>query len=363
MTQEILQSVGVTASRYRTHGSESMNNKVQSSYVGSSLYDSVIHLIEFLIVQLKDVFRSYLGIGPYQLKSEKKRITMSQLEKMLVNFPEKDAIMNGIDASELPEEVEYTPCSFVELVKDCLPEGLVHEFTQTAMEALRSNSVKKVDFGQEMISYSVLIDHSIHTVNVEKWKDGEVLVASCNNYKYKKTCACCFAVALKEERPELISNRFKNADKYSLKNLITPNKHNKKPGRKTLKKRRSRARNMLATKSQSYKKGVTLEDKAKEANMLRKKRRASRNKDESKKQKGTVSNDSTHESDSSEFSNETLNQNEEENQKCIVCDSGGTIVLCDSCNTGYHPRCHKPRFKVSQIPEGAWYCSKCKSKK
>jgi hypothetical protein len=133
---------------------------------------------------------------------------------MLANFPERDAIMNGIDVSELPAEVEYTPYSFVELVNGCLPEGLVHEFTQTAMEALRSNNIKKVNFSQEMISYSVLIDQSIHTVNIEKWKDVEVLVASCNNYKYKKTCACCFAAALKEERSELISNRFKDADKY-----------------------------------------------------------------------------------------------------------------------------------------------------
>jgi hypothetical protein len=103
MTQKLLQSVGVASSRYRTHGSESMNNKVQSSYAGSSLYDSIKHLVEFLIVQLKDVFRSYLGIGPYQLKPEKKRITMSQSEKLLDNFPEKDAIINGIDVSELPE--------------------------------------------------------------------------------------------------------------------------------------------------------------------------------------------------------------------------------------------------------------------
>ncbi len=82
-----------------------------------------------------------------------------------------------------------------------------------------------------------------------------------------------------------------------------------------------------------------MEDKLKDATTLRKKRRASSNKDKSKKQKGIVSNDITHESDSSEFSNDTLDQNEEENQKCIVCESGGTIVLCDSCNA----------VKISQI--------------
>ncbi len=145
-----------------------------------------------------------------------------------------------------------------------------------------------------------------------------------------------------------------------MKTLITPNKHSKKPGRKTLKKRALREKNILATKNQSYKKGVTLEDKAKEATTLRMKRRATSNKDKRKKQKGTVSSDITHESDSSEFINDTM---EDENQKCIVCETGGTIVLCDSCNTGYHPRCHKPRFKVLQVSEGTWYCSKCKSKK
>jgi hypothetical protein len=72
MTKEILSAAGVTTPRYRTHGSESMNNKVQCSYNGTSLYDSVKHIVQFIVVQLKDTFKSYLGLGPYQLKSVEK---------------------------------------------------------------------------------------------------------------------------------------------------------------------------------------------------------------------------------------------------------------------------------------------------
>lgn len=46
---------------------------------------------------------------------------------------------------------------------------------------------------------------------------------------------------------------------------------------------------------------------------------------------------------------------------CVTCRSSKSpeyTLLCDECNKGYHTFCLKPKVKV--IPEGNWYCPKCK---
>lgn len=45
---------------------------------------------------------------------------------------------------------------------------------------------------------------------------------------------------------------------------------------------------------------------------------------------------------------------------CEVCNSSEreeTMLLCDSCNAGYHMECLVP--PLTEIPEGSWYCDYC----
>lgn len=42
---------------------------------------------------------------------------------------------------------------------------------------------------------------------------------------------------------------------------------------------------------------------------------------------------------------------------CEVCDDGGDLILCDGCPNAYHIHC----LKLSDIPEGSWYCPDCLS--
>lgn len=42
---------------------------------------------------------------------------------------------------------------------------------------------------------------------------------------------------------------------------------------------------------------------------------------------------------------------------CEVCDDGGDLILCDGCPNAYHIHC----LKLSDIPEGSWYCPECLS--
>ncbi|XP_019757986.2 bromodomain adjacent to zinc finger domain protein 2B isoform X3 [Dendroctonus ponderosae] len=48
---------------------------------------------------------------------------------------------------------------------------------------------------------------------------------------------------------------------------------------------------------------------------------------------------------------------------CQFCQSGDNedkLLLCDSCDRGYHTYCFKP--KMDNIPEGDWYCHECMNK-
>ena len=49
--------------------------------------------------------------------------------------------------------------------------------------------------------------------------------------------------------------------------------------------------------------------------------------------------------------------------RCRVCRKGGDhekMLLCDGCDKGHHMYCLKPKLKA--IPEGDWFCDKCKPK-
>jgi len=51
------------------------------------------------------------------------------------------------------------------------------------------------------------------------------------------------------------------------------------------------------------------------------------------------------------------------NTKCKVCrrkTDSDNMLLCDSCDTGYHIYCLKPKLKA--IPSGDWFCPECKPK-
>ena len=45
---------------------------------------------------------------------------------------------------------------------------------------------------------------------------------------------------------------------------------------------------------------------------------------------------------------------------CAICsraDGEETMLLCDTCNTGYHMECLTP--KVTEVPAGRWHCPQC----
>ena len=45
------------------------------------------------------------------------------------------------------------------------------------------------------------------------------------------------------------------------------------------------------------------------------------------------------------------------NELCEVCDGGGEVLCCDTCNLVFHLECVRP--KMPEIPDGQWSCSYC----
>jgi hypothetical protein len=70
-------------------------------------------------------------------------MTITQLLTLLDNFPEKEELMSGLSNVNLPVEVEYEPLPFIELVNNCLADGLVVEYKSIALDLLNRNLVKK----------------------------------------------------------------------------------------------------------------------------------------------------------------------------------------------------------------------------
>lgn len=48
---------------------------------------------------------------------------------------------------------------------------------------------------------------------------------------------------------------------------------------------------------------------------------------------------------------------DEHNEICDVCDKGGDLLCCDTCNLVYHVACVRP--KIPAVPTGKWSCAHC----
>ena len=48
-------------------------------------------------------------------------------------------------------------------------------------------------------------------------------------------------------------------------------------------------------------------------------------------------------------------------ESCNSADDADNMLLCDKCNRGYHVHCLTP--KLPAIPEGEWFCQRCKAKR
>lgn len=48
---------------------------------------------------------------------------------------------------------------------------------------------------------------------------------------------------------------------------------------------------------------------------------------------------------------------DEHNEVCEVCETGGGLLCCDTCNLVFHLACTRP--KLSAAPKGKWSCSHC----
>ncbi|XP_061904955.1 remodeling and spacing factor 1-like [Entelurus aequoreus] len=66
-------------------------------------------------------------------------------------------------------------------------------------------------------------------------------------------------------------------------------------------------------------------------------------------------------SDSSTSSDDNLPPNEDPCKHCGLPNHPELILLCDSCDSGYHTACLRPPLMI--IPDGEWFCSPCQHKK
>ncbi|CDQ69611.1 unnamed protein product [Oncorhynchus mykiss] len=70
--------------------------------------------------------------------------------------------------------------------------------------------------------------------------------------------------------------------------------------------------------------------------------------------------DKRHSDDSDTSSDDDLPPNEDPCKHCGLPNHPELILLCDSCDSGYHTACLRPPLMI--IPDGEWFCSPCQHK-
>jgi hypothetical protein len=56
----------------------------------------------------------------------------------------------------------------------------------------------------------------------------------------------------------------------------------------------------------------------------------------------------------------TCSQCYKDNEECVVCESGGSLITCDGCNKDHCFSCAD--LREENVPQGDWYCQPCASK-
>ena len=60
---------------------------------------------------------------------------------------------------------------------------------------------------------------------------------------------------------------------------------------------------------------------------------------------------------SDEDAEDEASSEEENDESCAVCGSGGTLICCDNCPLSYHLSCAQPPLK--KVPKKKWLCQIC----
>lgn len=47
--------------------------------------------------------------------------------------------------------------------------------------------------------------------------------------------------------------------------------------------------------------------------------------------------------------------------QCAICEDGGSLLICDGCESEWHMTCTRPKLK--DVPEGRWECDLCVDQK
>lgn len=50
-------------------------------------------------------------------------------------------------------------------------------------------------------------------------------------------------------------------------------------------------------------------------------------------------------------------RNNKNSDECQICNDGGNLICCDSCENAYHLLCIVP--PLQDIPQGSWHCAEC----
>uniref|UniRef100_I3JT39 Remodeling and spacing factor 1b, tandem duplicate 1 n=1 Tax=Oreochromis niloticus TaxID=8128 RepID=I3JT39_ORENI len=102
------------------------------------------------------------------------------------------------------------------------------------------------------------------------------------------------------------------------------------------------------------------EDKEEEARKRRRVRWSNTRTRRRKKDSEDEDENSDQDSDSSTSSDEDLPPNDDPCKHCGLSNHPELILLCDSCDSGYHTACLRPPLMI--IPDGEWFCPPCQHK-
>ena len=75
----------------------------------------------------------------------------------------------------------------------------------------------------------------------------------------------------------------------------------------------------------------------------------------------TPKNNHGHDNDSTVSSSSSSSSGTDDNDKCVICDNVGELLICDGCERSYHLQCLDPPLELENVPDGDWFCPQCSS--
>uniref|UniRef100_A0A8C8RQN0 Remodeling and spacing factor 1 n=1 Tax=Pelusios castaneus TaxID=367368 RepID=A0A8C8RQN0_9SAUR len=281
-------------------------------------------------------------------------------------LPDGSKVQEGSDSDKQKEELEATQ------TKPDKQDNAQISNVEESSETKKESAVQKSKFKYKLVSEENSCVTDNKEITSERQKEGIKLTIRISSRKKKPDSPLKTQdIEQKEEEEVSVGRTLRRSPRISKPTPKVVETRDQKPDKKRGEEEEEK---LAALQKQDRREDVKKQEKesSSKANKVRQRSKVRWTSNRARGKWRYSSNEESEESESKDNSEEESEEEEEEQEepapedddepckKCGLPNHPELILLCDSCDSGYHTACLRPPLMI--IPDGEWFCPPCQHK-